>query len=173
MLEKLFYAGLLVAAIAGTYGLTYKAGQLSGAIEVRTEWTKENQRRDDAYAELEKKNTAMMAAHQTRETELGDNLREVTEQYEASLASARNDFAGRLLLSEGRAGVYQRQANGSALEQQRLARHAAELDRSLEEGRGLVRELRETLGQRDRTILALGQVILNERSLRSGDTNGY
>lgn len=172
-MNKLLCAVVIAGLVVISYGMAYKYGQLDGATTVQADWDKENKRRDDAYAALEKEKAAMMAAHQKRESELGEELRATTEQAESAIAIALNDFAGRLLLSESRAGIYQRQANGSAIEQQRLARHAAELDRSLEEGRGLVRELRETLGQRDRTILVLGQVILNERNLRSGETNGY
>ena len=171
-MEKLFYAGLLAAALAGSYGLAYKYGQFVGTVETATEWKKENERRDDAYALLEKKNAAQLAAHQEREQELGDNLREIHEQAESALSSARADFAHRLQLAEGRAGVYLRQAQGSASEQARLARHAAELDRTVEEGRALVRELGETVRQRDRTIIALGQVILNDRTLFTGEPNG-
>lgn len=171
-MEKLFYAGLLAALIAATYGLTYKYGELGGATSVSAEWAKENKRRDDAYSALEQELAAKTAAHQTREKELGDELVAANETFQATLDGYRTEFAGRLLSSETRAGVYQRQANGSALEQQRLARHAAELDRSLEEGRALVRELGETLGQRDRTIHALGQIILNDRTLFTGEPNG-
>lgn len=171
-MEKLFYAGLLAALIAATYGLTYKYGELSGATSVSAEWDKESKRRDDAYSALEQELVAKTAAHQIREKELSDELATSTSAFQATLAGYRTDYDNRLQLATNRAGVYQRQARGSADEQQRLARHAAELDRSLEEGRALVRELGETLGQRDRTIHALGQVILNDRTLFTGEPNG-
>lgn len=169
MLEKLFYAGVLAALIAGTYGMTYKYGHLSGAMEVKAAWNQENKKRDDAYAELKRQNAEQLATHQQREADLAHELFENERKHEAALSSARTDYALRLQQSEGRAGVYLRQAQGSTVEQQRLARHAAELDRSLEEGRALVRELGETLGQRDRTIKALGGIILNDRTLLSGE----
>lgn len=171
-MEKLFYAGLLAALIAGTYAMAFKYGEYTGSTEVSAEWKKENDNRDNAYTALEKKNASEREAHQQREKELGDELATTNETFQATLDDYRTEFAGRLLSSETRAGVYQRQANGSAIEQQRLARHAAELDRSLEEGRALVRELGETLGQRDRTIHALGQIILNDRTLFIGEPNG-
>ena len=171
-MEKLFYAGLLAALIAGTYAMAFKYGEFTGSTEVSTQWKKENDDRDNAYTALEKKNASEREAHQQREKELGDELKQAELDYETTLTGYRTDYASRLLLAEGRAGVYQRQARGSADEQQRLARHAAELDRSLEEGRALVRELGETLGQRDRTIHALGQIILNDRTLFTGEPNG-
>lgn len=171
-MEKLFYAGLLAALIAGSYAMAFKYGEFTGSTKVSAEWQQENDDRDKAYTALEKKNASEREAHQQREKELGDELATATATYQATLNGFRSDYDHRLLLAEGRAGVYQRQARGSADEQQRLARHAAELDRALEEGRALVRELGETVRQRDRTIFALGQIILNDRTLFTGEPNG-
>lgn len=164
-LSNLFYAGLLAAALAGTYVMTYKLGHYHGNMEILTEWNKANDDRKEAEAKFQKENAALMAAHVTKQQDLEKQLDAQGKHFDELLATASRDFDARLQLSEGRAGVYRRQAEGSRTEQANLAEHAARLDRSLEEGRGLVRELRETLGQRDRTIGILREVIINDRTL--------
>lgn len=105
--------------------------------------------------------------HTTELQEIRDAWTEAQEAYTLDVAGIRADYEQRLLLSKTRAGVYQRQAKGSSVEQERLAAHAAELDRSLEEGRQLVKELKATIGQRDSAIRALGSMILTDRKFFS------
>ncbi|MNQ59263.1 hypothetical protein D3C85_734950 [compost metagenome] len=170
---KLFWAGALAGLLLASYAFTYKHGEQAGAAKVSADWAGENTRRDEAYAKLKKENADLQTAHTQRQKELSDELAASTATFQATLDGYRIDYDGRLQLATTRAGVYQRQARGSATEQERLAKHAAELDRSLEEGRALVRELGATVEQRDRTIRALGQLILNDRTLLSGETHGY
>jgi hypothetical protein len=106
----------------------------------------------EATARLEKK-------------EIENALTRATAAFEADLAALRVDYDKRLLLSSQRAGVYQRLAEGGTAERTSLASYAARLDSSLEEGRSLVRELRTTLGQRDRQIEALSDQIRSDRKL--------
>lgn len=170
---KLFWAGVLAGLVVISYVYTYKTGENAGSNAVSLQWAEENGLRDAAYKKLEDENAAQQAVHTQRQKELSDELATSTAAFQATLDGYRTDYADRLQLATTRAGIYQRQARGSAVEQERLARHAAELDRSLEEGRALVRELGATVEQRDRTIQALGQLILNDRTLLTGDTHGY
>ena len=170
---RLFWAGALAGLIIASYVFTYKYGEHAGEASVAADWAAENGRRDKAYQKLEKENAAMTAVHTQQQKELSDELAASTATFQATLDGYRTDYNGRLQLATTRAGIYQRQARGSAVEQERLAKHAAELDRSLEQGRALVRELGATVEQRDRTIRALGQLILNDRTLLTGETHGY
>lgn len=172
-MEKLLFGGLFVAMFIGSYVITYNHGERAGSESVYSLWEAENTKRDEAYQKLELELAAKQAVHTHQQKELSDELATTTAAFQATLAGYRTDFDSRLQLATTRAGIYQRQATGSALEQQRLARHAAELDRTLEEGRALVRELGATVKQRDRTIYALGQLILNDRTLLTGETHGY
>lgn len=172
-MEKLLFGGLFVAMFIGSYVITYNHGERSGGEAVYSLWGAENEKRDEAYQKLELELAAAKATHTLRQKELSDELATSTAAFQATLDGYRIDYDSRLQLATSRAGIYQRQARGSALEQERLARHAAELDRSLEEGRALVRELGATVKQRDRTIYALGQIILNDRTLLTGETHGY
>lgn len=71
-----------------------------------------------------------------------DNQR---KQYEKDLADIKSSYADRLSESSMREQLYRKQGRGSELERQRLAEQAARLDRSLSEGRLLVREFRNNL----------------------------
>lgn len=147
----------------------YHSGSVNGANAVQVKWDAEKK----AYAaEIEKLKTgyaALESEHRAETTRITHELAEADKKYEVAIANAKSDYANRLRNSEDRAAVYKRQAQSGAAESQRLASHAAELDRSLEEGRSLVRELRTTLGLRDEQLKALGEQILNDRKLLNSD----
>lgn len=165
MNKTVLVAGAFALAIGLSYWQTYNVGVNAGAKEVQGRWDVESKKQSDALAAYQKANAKLIGAHETRHKLLEESLEEQDRRYTAHLLLLESDYASRLQLSETRASVYSRQARGSATEQERLARHAAELDRSLEEGRALVRELGATLRQREVTIRALGGIILNDRTL--------
>ena len=109
-----------------------------------------------------------------KEVELNERIKEDKAAHDAAIAAATRTFTERLRKSEGRAKTYAGMSQASADERTALADHAAKLDQSLEEGRHLVRELRETLGQRDREIMLLGEHIQNVYQLinNTGNSNG-
>ena len=94
-----------------------------------------------------------------------DELAEKELSHAVILARLNSEYTGRMQLAEQRASRYQRQAQGGAVEQASLARHAAELDRSLEEGRRMVAELSATLRQRDDQLRAVSKQLENDRNL--------
>lgn len=165
MIKQASIAVALVAAIGLTYWQTYRLGSHAGKSSVYAEWAVETEQREATINKLQGKFDLLQLQHRAKEEELTHELALSNARLENELSRIGSEYAGRLQQSDKRADVYQRQARGSALEQERLARHAAELDRSLEEGRGLVRELGETLRQREVTIRALGGIILNDRTL--------
>ncbi len=166
-MEKWFYALFLAASVTGAFALTYKLGTVNGAFVVQAAWDDAEKKRKVAIGKLETEYAVLESTHTTKVKELTDALQRSSTEYETALAGYRADFANRLQLATSRSGVYQRQAQGTAAERDRLAKHASELDRSLEEGRGLVRELRVTLGQRDATIEQLRELILSQQSMLS------
>lgn len=158
-----FIAAMLVTGVIAVY----KLGESSGATKIQTRWDAESDLRDAAMNKLQGQYDVLSSQHKERVGELTLELQTNQSEYEATLLRHRTADAQRLQLATSRADVYQRQARGSAVEQERLARHAAELDRSLEQGRSLVRELGETVRQRDVTIRALGGIIAADRTLLS------
>lgn len=167
MLDKFFTPLIIAGLLAGSVALVYKVGKLNGVAEVTREWVADNALRDAAMNQLRGEYDVLQANHKQRVGALTLELQTSQSEYEAALLRDRATHAERLQLATSRSDVYQRQARGSAVEQERLARHAAELDRTLEEGRGLVREFRETLRQRDITIKALTGIIAADRTLLS------
>lgn len=86
----------------------------------------------------------------------------------ASLPDLRQRLADtqRLLdTAEDRAARYRAQAAGDAAARERLAHHAAQLDRAIAEGRQLVAELRAAVAERDAQVALLLDVIAADRRL--------
>lgn len=156
---------LIVLAVSAIIAVPYQMGKNDERLELTSAQAKIDKERADKIAELTQKNLDLTAAHQTETTRIADELAAQQAGYAKALDALRIDYANRLLQSAAREGIYQRKAQGSAVERDYLASHAARLDRSLEEGRSLVRELRETLGQRDNAIRTLSQQIQADRRL--------
>ena len=92
-------------------------------------------------------------------------MEKVKNEHENAIAAVHAEYVDRLHESDSRAGTYQRLSQGAAAERASLASYAAQLDRSLTEGRSLVRELRETVRLRDEQLIVLGKQLENDRSL--------
>lgn len=103
--------------------------------------------------------------HANKVKEITAQLEKNQDEYQAALARNSHEYSERLLTIQKRADVYERFSQGTASQRNDLAKHATELDRSLEEGRALVQELGVTIGQRDSAIRALGSMILTDRNL--------
>lgn len=158
--------GLLACFLFAAYSAAvYSLGSSKGAATVKTAWDKENARRDIKTAQMEEVNKALLVQHEKDSSFITTELKTYETQYKISLAAAAADYTVRLQQHETRAGVYRKLSEGSTAERDRLASHAAELDRSLEEGRSVVRELRETVGLRDSQLRELGKQIIADRAL--------
>lgn len=164
-MNKFLLAGVIATLLAGTYTLTYKLGSHSGADFVQSQWDADKAKQLAAVAKLEEEYAALEAVHSKKVKELSSELETSAKEYQDALAQFERDYSARLQQSQTRAAIYQRQAQGSSAERDHLAEHAAKLDSSLEEGRHLVRELRETVEQRDRTIRSLGIMLQTDRQL--------
>lgn len=162
---------LLMAVIIGATGyFSYKTGYDLGSQEVRLEWEEDKAAARAAYDKLMDEFAKREAIHQAENERIAHELAEAQRLHDLALADQRAAFQRRLLLSEDRAAVYRRQAEAGAASCRDLASHAARLDRALEEGRGLVRELGSTLGLRDQQLKQLAGQIRADRQLL-GETN--
>ena len=92
-------------------------------------------------------------------------LQKTQDQYEMYIASLSGSYDSELLKHKQRAELYQRAASAGEAKSKRLASYAARLDRSLTEGRQVVKELRATLIQRDNQIKQLADYIRTSRKL--------
>lgn len=153
---------ILGSAVALFIGVTaYRAG----ASSVQAAWDKANQ-----------KNTGQVVRKQERIAEAKDTYHVERQQIVASavaadkqtsraIAEQRVVYERRLLDSTTRAAEYRRMSEACSIESINLVDHAARLDRTLEEGRQLVYELRATLGLREEEIKLLAAHIQNDHTL--------
>jgi hypothetical protein len=177
LLAKLgLYVVLPVAVLGGTGLYAHHKGFLSGEAEIQAQWNADREAGRIAIGKVRKQYDELEAQNRLDNQKNAEALIQKDKDHEIALATARTDFVHRLQLSTDRAALYQRAAKAGTAQCGDLASYAGELDHSLEEGRGLVRELRETLGQRDDQLGALSQQLLNDRKLFTGTihdtTNG-
>lgn len=153
-------AVLLISLLLSVGGLAYALGKQS----VQKEWDKQSTTYAMQLKTLQDKLKQEQADYNTKTEELSHDLSMAEQAHADRIAAVRAEYGQRLHDSESRAAIYQRQAAAGSTTCADLAGHAAELDRSLAEGVGLVEELRRTLELRDAQNRALGQQIRNERS---------
>ena len=140
-----------------------------GAEHVQKQWDSEKATYKKAIDTLKEQYATLEGKVRIENQRNSDELAQKETAHAVALAQLNVEFAGRMQLAEQRASRYQRQAQGGAVEQASLARHAAELDRSLEEGRRLVAELSTTLRRRDDQLRAVSQQLINDRKLLNLD----
>lgn len=158
--------GLVVVALfLGSYALVGKIAHTQGMADVQEQWDKSEKARDKQVTALKEKVASLQGEHKALSQRNSDELDQSNAAHEAALAAIRTHYEQRLQYVEKRAGVYERLSKGTATDRDRLAEHAAQLDRTLEEGRQLVGELRESLGQCEIVVGVLGTQILLDRNL--------
>ena len=156
---------LLIFPLVLSYVLTYQLGKQISYEKVHNEWNIERQATKAKIAELKQEYEAYESEYEKTIQNLSAQLQDSKDSFNSELARIHDDYSNRLLNSEERASIYQRQSEAGASERRSLADHAARLDRSLEEGRHLVRELGATLRQREREIGVLSSQIQADRQL--------
>lgn len=151
----------------------YLYGSSNGANKVQTKWDAEKAQDAERIANLKEQIFKMSFAHAQETRRITNALANAEKEYAVSINSIRSSSAEQLRKSSERAGIYQYHAQAGADQQRSLASHAAELDRTLTEGRSLVEEFAVTLRQRDTQLIGLGQQILNDRKLieEAGNNN--
>ena len=127
--------------ITGSYNAGYDACQ-SKYREEPLKQQVENQQKEQAFNETINNLTV--------------NLTETRIRYENTVNKLKSTHANELLKSEQRAELYKRYSETDKAKQRALAEHTARLDRSLTEGRELVKQLTETIRTRDAQLRALG-----------------
>lgn len=127
--------------ITGSYNAGYDACQSKYREELLKQQV-ENQQKEQAFNETINNLTV--------------NLTETRIRYENTVNKLKSTYANELLKSEQRAELYKRYSETDKAKQRALAEHTARLDRSLTEGRELVKQLTETIRTRDAQLRALG-----------------
>lgn len=165
VLRKVLPFLLALGVITGVGYAIYRHGYKTGSGDVLRKWDEDRARQEAAYAELLREYARAQADHQAETTRISDELAQIRQAHADALGRQRLAYEQRLRRSEGRAALYRDQAEAGAAGCRDLAGHAARLDRALEEGIGLVGELQETLGFRERQLRQLGEQIHADRKL--------
>ena len=163
-----------VAVVGGAFTWTAVHYDKRGASRVQAAWDKSKAAYETLLAQTRNHYAWKMGINEQKTKEVEDDLKQAKLDYEADITRVAVTLRGRLQSSEQRAAEYQRAAQGSTSQRDDLASHAAKLDRTLEEGRGLVQELGATVRQRDKQLNLLGDQILADRELfeNTGTGNG-
>lgn len=167
MLTWLRAAPYIVSAVAcGTILLwAYVSGVDAGRTTVQREWDKQVAAQSAAAAKLKQQIEDAESLHRTKEKESIHALAEARRTAEVAVANQRAEYERRVQQSSERATEYMRMAEAGEAERGNLVRHTTELDRSLEEGRQLVQELRTVVELRDSQLTEVGQQLLQTRAL--------
>lgn len=153
-----------LAFIIGLGAGTFFGNKYGRAI-INNDWSNEKVETANAGAKQSEGNREAEAQHAKSSNEVADNAQVSKTQYDADIASITSDADDRVRESETRASKYRAMSEASAAEQKRLAEYATRLDQALTEGRQLVKELRATLAERERTIHNLSNQIQADRKL--------
>lgn len=147
-MEYLKYLAVIFCVVGA-----YLSGFASGSNEKELEYFKQKQE-----LELEYKVKEQNYLNQIKEADKA--LYVAKEEYEANISNLKSLHADELLKSQQRAEAYKRTALSGEAQCRSLAEYTAKLDRTLTEGRELVKELRDTLKLRDKQLVEVGNYLV-------------
>lgn len=155
-MNKYIYNSILMLLFTGLGYLLGSTIVNNRYIGIENEWKEEAARIREEYVTLTN-------IHVGDQLLLQNELLEQTREYEKDINNIRSDHAGRMLNSEKRNSILRERAETSSPECGPITLHATRLDRSLEEGRGLVREFSRTLRQRELEINKVSNLLIRDR----------
>ena len=155
-MNKYIYNSILMLLFTGLGYLLGSTIVNNRYIGIENEWKEEAARIKEEYVTLTN-------IHVGDQLLLQNELLEQTREYEKDINNIRSDHAGRMLNSEKRNSILRERAETSSPECIPITLHATRLDRSLEEGRGLVREFSRTLRQRELEINKVSNLLIRDR----------
>lgn len=144
--------------------IIFLVGMKIGADMQSAKYTKEKMRIQEQTAELIQQYRERVEEHTKKQLELVQELNDVKQQHQTIVSNLRSEFSARMLESENRGKIYRNRAEAAGSECRALAEHAARLDRSLTEGRELVKEFRADLEQCRVAAHHFVDIIQNDRN---------
>ena len=148
-----FWVALVLVCISATFYVGYSAG----SSEVKQQWVAEQKANTAKANELKVNYEEQLNEYRQKTDSLSKEIYDTRTQYDNRIATIKSDYTNRLLNSEQRASVYKRMSEAGRCTSDDLSAYTAKLDRSLTEGRELVRELRELIKLRDQQLNQLGK----------------
>ena len=148
-----FWVALVLVCTSATFYVGYSAG----SSEVKQQWVAEQKANTVKVNELKVNYEEQLNEYRQKTDSLSKEIYDTRTQYDNRIATIKSDYTNRLLNSEQRASVYKRMSEAGKCTSDDLSAYTAKLDRSLTEGRELVRELRELIKLRDQQLNQLGK----------------
>lgn len=148
-----FWVALVLVCVSATFYVGYSAG----SAEVKQQWVAEQKANTAKVNELKVNYEEQLNEYRQKTDSLSKEIYDTRTQYDNRIATIKSDYTNRLLNSEQRASVYKRMSEAGKCTSDDLSAYTAKLDRSLTEGRELVRELRELIKLRDQQLNQLGK----------------
>lgn len=142
-----------VTALGAVALFSYSLGQK----DVQAEWRKETIKIQSEMLKVEEIHKKALQEYIVKNNNLQKEIIDVKKDYEAKLHNINDEYSVRLSESEQRAKVYKRMSEQGKCQSSNLSDYTTRLDRSLTEGRQVVKLLRETLELRDNQLRQIGK----------------
>ena len=140
-----------------TLGVVASFSYSLGQKDVQAEWRKETIRIQSEMLKVEEVHKKTLQEYIVKNNNLQEEIINAKKNYEAKLRNINDEYSVRLSESEQRAKVYKRMSEQGKCQSTDLSDYTTKLDRSLTEGRQVVKLLRETLELRDSQLRQLGE----------------
>ena len=157
----------IIGVLASFIGIFF-SGFFIGSDYQKTKNLKEASANRAAIDKKIEENRVATQKHVSSQQELILQIQTLRKDYEKKLADIQFDYADRLRESEQRSAIYRQQQAASSNECRALAEHASRLDRSLTEGRELVKRISGNLGQCEVIFKEAVQYLINDRDHLNG-----
>lgn len=142
-----------VTVLGAVASFSYSLGQK----DIQEEWQKETIKYQNEILKVEEIHKQALQEYINKNNNLQREIVNVKKDYEAKLRNINDEYSVRLSESEQRAKVYKRMSEQGKCQSPDLSDYTAKLDRSLTEGRQVVKLLRETLELRDNQLRQIGE----------------
>lgn len=142
-----------VTVLGAVASFSYSLGQK----DIREEWQKETIKYQNEMLKVEEIHKQALQEYIDKNNNLQREIVDVKKDYEAKLHNINDEYSVRLSESEQRAKVYKRMSEQGKCQSPDLSDYTTKLDRSLTEGRQVVKLLRETIELRDNQLRQIGE----------------
>lgn len=158
-MNKLFILVVILGSLGG-----YKYGSVVTENKYILELQEISDQSDKLRESLRKKNID----HQIAQEEHLLEIQKLRGNYENTINSLTSEYDSRLLESEKRSSLYRERFASTSTECEILGEHTSRLDRTLTEGRELVKRLREHIKQSELTYSEVIKYLINDRNHLNG-----
>lgn len=139
-------------------------GYYQGSKHIQTLWDQDKLEQAQYINRLQQNYLNKESVYITELNNIKDTYAKAKDEYTKKLNAIKSSYSMQLQQSEQRASIYKREAlstDGCS----NLAEYAGKLDRSLTEGRDVVKQLRELVKLRDAQIQQIGNTYKAEHTL--------